>query len=222
MENNKNEISFKQNLLKNRFILIAAVFSMLPLFFITESAITVFTQEKNKKEKEITRIAFENEPIEFTKVESDQKTVKLNEKFDQEGDWLKGLTIKFKNISAQPIVYVSIVVDFPETESTGKLMLYFLNYGTHLYAPAMPNDKKELLSPGSTAEVKLSSKDYSILKNFLSQRHLLSDLTKANFRIMTVHFVNGTIWTAGTISRPDPDRPGKFIPVDKKNQEKEK
>lgn len=206
--------------MRQRLILITAVFSMLPLFFVTENIITVFTQIKNKKEKEISRIKFENEPIEFLKVESDGKTVKLNEKFAQENDWLKDLTIKFKNISDKPIVYVSMAVDFPETDSTGKRMFHFLKYGVPLYAPPMPNDKKELLAPGDTAEVRLSPEEYTTLTDFLIQRHLLSDLTKANFRIMTVHFADGMIWGSGKIFRPDPDKPGKFIPLDKKGQEK--
>jgi hypothetical protein len=205
--------------MSHRFLLLIVAFSMLPLFFISKSVITGFTQSLAKDRKEIKKITFDNEPIEITGLESDAKTVKLNEKFTQKDDWLKDFTIKFKNISGKSIVYLSIAVDFPETESTGYPMVYFLKYGVNPLAPKTANDKPETLAPGDAAELKLNAEKHTRLKNFLSQRHLLADLTKADFRIMTVHFADGTHWTAGTTYRPDPNRPGKFVADEKKMRE---
>jgi hypothetical protein len=203
----------------HRILPLIIAFSMFPLFFVSKTVITGFTQIKDKDKKEIKKISFDNEPVEITRLESDAKAIKLNEKFTQKDDWLKDFTIKFKNISDKPIVYLSIAIDFPETESTGYPMVYFLKYGVNPLAQKNGNDKPESLAPGDVTEVKLTAERHTQLKNFLSQRHLLADLTRADFRIMTVHFAGGTHWTAGTIYRPDPNRPGKFLAIDNTNQE---
>ncbi len=222
MRNTANNSATERKIRKtpHRMLLLIAALSMLPLFFVSKIVITGFTQSAiDKNKKEIKKISFDNEPIEIVRLESDGKPIKLNERFTQKDDWLKDFTVKFKNISDKPIVYLSIAVDFPETESTGHSMVHFLKYGVNPLAQKTGDDKPESLAPGAEAEVKLSAEKYAQLKNFLSQRHLLADLTRADFRIMTVHFSDRTHWTAGTIYRPDPDRPGKFLAVDKKPQE---
>lgn len=213
----ENKVSSQQKL-----FLIFITLSMIPLFFAAKSVFTVFAQVKNKQEKIIKKVTFDNEPIEFLKLESDGKTVKPDEKFIQEDDWLKDFTIKFKNISGKPIVFVSIVILFPETGPNGLPMSYPLNYGVHPLSKIINKDKLRLLAPNNTAEVKLSDEDFKQLKQFLLSRNLLSDLTEVNFRITSVHFEDGTHWAGGTYWIPDPDKAGRFIPASDKPQEEEK
>ena len=211
----ENKISLRQKLL-----LVFIALSMIPLFFAAKSMFAGLAQTKNKQEKVIKKVAFDNEPIEFLNLESNGKTVKPNEKFIQEGDWLKDFTIKFKNISDKPIVHVSIAILFPETGSSDSPQVYFLRYGVN---PEVNNkETPSLLAANDTAEIKFSDKNFNHLKEFLSQRKQLAELTEANFRIMVVYFEDGTKWSAGTIFRPDPNSAGKFIPADSKPLEEEK
>lgn len=213
---NKNKISWRQ-----KFLLFLLVLSMIPVFFATKKIIVAFSQTKDRNRKEISKATFDPEPVEIVEITSDGKKLKLNEKFTQEDDWLKDFTIKFKNISGKPILYVSIVIGFPETDSTGNRMVYFLKYGVNPLIQKNGKDDFMLLAPDETVEVKLTPEKRTKLKDFLAQRHFLADLTKAHLTLMVVHFEDGTYWSAGSIFRPDPNKPGKFIAVDENNQEEE-
>ncbi len=220
--NNQNNSTTKSKVsLRQKLILFLLVLSMIPVFFATKKIVVVFSQVRDKNKKEISKTTFDPEPIEIVEITSDERKLKLNEKFTQENDWLKDFTIKFKNISGKPIVYVSVVIDFPETDSTGNRIAHFLKYGVNPLARKNTNDEPKLLAPNDTTEVKLTSEKHTKLKNFLAQRNFLADLTKAHLTIMVVHFEDGTYWSAGTMFRPDPNRPGKSIPVDENIQEEE-
>lgn len=199
---------------RHKLILFVLAFSMIPLFFVSRNLLTGFMQTKDRNEKKMTKESFKNEPIEIISLESSGKRLKLDEKFIQEEDWLKDFTIEFKNISGKPITYVSVVIGFPETDSTGSRMVYFLKYGVNPLIRTNITDKPGLLPPNATTELKLSAEKYTNLKNFLATRqHLLKDLTEAHLTIMAVYFDDETHWSAGTLFRPDLNNPGKFLPV---------
>ncbi len=216
-------------LLRQKLLLFFVLLFMIPLFFTARTIFTSLAQTKLKKEKVIKKVSFENEPIEFLKLESDGKVVKPNEKFIQEDDWLKDFTIKFKNISGKPITYVSIVLLFLETGPNGLPMSYPLRYGIlplpekyGIHPKVASKDQAKLLLPNEITEVKLSDENFKALKQFLLSRSLLSDLTEVNFRIMSVEFEDGTHYVGGTYWTPDPMNADKFIPVENKSQEEEK
>ncbi len=195
---------------------------MIPLFFISRNIIVGFTQTTDKNEKRITKEVFKNEPIEILEIKSDEKAVRLKENFAQKDDWLKDFTLKFRNVSGKSIVYVSTVIGFPETESTGYGMVYPLKFGINPLVKKSKGQPK-LLKSNDIGEIVLTAENYLNLKNFLATRsHSLNDLTEIHLTILVVYFDDGTQWGAGTTFRPDPNIPDKFIPVDQNNQEEEK
>lgn len=204
----------------NKLLLVLIVISMFPLFFVSRALFISVAQTKDKKEKKVTKESFKNEPIEFIELKSNGKKFKLDEKLTQEDDWLKDFTINFKNISDKPITYVSIIVNFPETRSNGLPMSHIIKFGVHPDLPNKNNDELKMVAPNEIAQINLSPERYDILKAFLATRHhLLKDLTEANITIQSVFFTDGTNWFGGAISRPDPNRPGKYIPVDENHKE---
>jgi hypothetical protein len=199
----------------NRLLLVLVVVSMVPLFFVSRTLFISIAQTNDKKEKKFTKETFKNEPIEFIELKSNGKKFKLNEKLTQEDDWLKDFTINFKNISDKPITYVSIIINFPETRSNGLPMSYIIKFGVHPDFPNKNNDELKMVAPNEIAQISLSPERYEKVKAFLATRHhLLRDLTEANVTIQTIFFADGANWFGGTISRPDPNRPGKYIIVD--------
>lgn len=207
--------------LRRRILLIIFVFSMFPLFFVSRNVFTGLTQTIDKKEKKFTKENLKNEPIEFVELNSNGKKFKLDEKSSQETEWLKNFTINFKNISDKPITYVNIAITFPETRASGLPMVYFIKYGVSPDVPNYSNDEPKLLLPNETAQISLSAERYNKLTNFLATRHhALTGLTEAHLTIQSVFFNDGTNWFAGAVSRPDPNRPGKYI-YDKDNHQEE-
>lgn len=200
--------------ISNRLLLVLIVLLMVPVFFVSRALFIGFAQTNDKKEKKITKEQFKNEPIEFIQQKSNGKKFKLNEKFVQEDDWLKNLTIQFKNISDKSIIYADIAIGFPETESTGLRMGMSLEYGVHPRAPKRENNNEvKLLLPGEVGEVNLSPEKLTKLNNFFITRHSPAELTELHLTIVGVFFEDGTYWSAGSMFRPDPDRPGRSIHI---------
>lgn len=210
----------REKLLKRKKIRTLLIFvSLAALFFVSGNTFAGYAQTTDKATKLITKENFKNEPIEFLEIKSNEKPVAVNENFTQENDWLRNFTVKFKNNSATSIVYVSLLIGFPETEATGNRMSHFLKYGINPLAKNQSKIKPELLPPGETAELFLSAESHTILDNFLATRHhFTQDLTKIHLTIMAIYFDDGTHWSAGTVFRPDPNNPGKFVPVTETKQ----
>jgi len=215
--------SLAKDKVSNRLLLVLVVVSMVPLFFVSRTLFIGIAQTNYKKEKVFTKESYKNEPIEFIVLKQNGKKFKLNEKLTQEDDWLKDFTIDFKNVSDQPITYVSIIINFPETRSNGLPMSYIIKFVVQPDLPNKNNDELKIVAPNEVAQINLSPERYEKVKAFLATRHhLLKDLTEANVAIQTVFFADGTNWFGGAISRPDPNRPGRYILVDENHKEQTK
>jgi hypothetical protein len=210
-------IPFGQNL----FVAFVA-FLAIPFFFATTGVTKAVAQTKADGEKIIKKESFNNEPITFLSIESDGQRIETDKKFVRESEWLKDLTIKFKNNSDRPIVYVSIALVFPETQPPfGHVLKYGINPLIKLNHPDInirQDQDPALLPVGGEASVKLSSNEFESLKRLVASKRPLSGFSEMNYRIMSVFFEDGTHWGGGSMLRPDPDRPGKFVPMDKGNK----
>ncbi len=211
--NGNNLTSENKLLLRRRILLFVIAFSMLPLFFVSRAVIVGFTQTKDKNEKEIKKFTFDNEPVEIVTLGNNQKSFKLDEKFNQETDWLKGFSLEFKNKSKKPITYLSIEVDFPETKSTGNIMSFPLSYGLSPMRMGKKQDVKTIKSE-ETVKLELTERKFETLKSFIETRQLLDNLSRVDIRIVFVLFEDGTGWSSGHLVQPDPNNPKKFIPVE--------
>jgi hypothetical protein len=222
---NKNENNFMSNnkfRTRQRILMFIFVLSLVPLFFISKSMFTGLTQIANKKEKKVTKETFKNDPIEFIELKSNGMKFNLNKEFTQQDNWLKDFTIKFKNVSGKSVVYADIAIGFPETESTGQRMGMSLNYGVNPRAQKEENGNEiKLLLPGEIGEVSLSPKRFTILEKFIATRHSLSSLKQLHLTTIVVYFEDGTYWSAGSVFRPDPNNPKKFVVENSHKEQKQ-
>ena len=209
-------------LLKQKIFIGVVVILMIPFFLATKSVMKAIAQTRGPEEKIIKKVSFPNEPITFTSIESDGQRVEPGVKFVRDGDWLKDLTINFKNTSDKPIVYVSIVLVFPDP-----LFSHTLGFGVNPLIklknlPVETSEKPAILPIGETASVKLSDGGFESLKKAVADKRPLSAIDEVNYRIMYIFFEDGTSWAAGNMLRPDPERPGEFLPIENlDNREKE-
>ena len=152
-----------------------------------------------------------NEPIAITDIKVADKAISFGDKLDGDEDWLKDVSFKIKNISDKPIVYAEIDLEFPETKSSGNLMVYPIQLGQR---PGLPNRNQEplYLPPGETLDIQLPSK-YDAIKRFINHRQQMSDIHRGVVRIGFVVFSDMTGWDTGTALRQDPHKPTRFIPI---------
>lgn len=113
MQASKNNSTFAGKVqLRRKILLFIFVLSMFPLFSISKALFTTLAQSIDKKEKEVKKAFFPNEPIEIVNVGNSKTLVKFGEKFSQETDWLKNFTVEIKNKSDKRINYVRLELDF--------------------------------------------------------------------------------------------------------------
>lgn len=156
-----------------------------------------------------------NEPIEITEPKIKAKTIKLGEKFEDESDWLKYLTFKVKNRSDKPITFLQIDLDFPETKTTGSIMMHQLFIGQRPDFRSTLNNPPLYLKPNETIEISLEP-EYSAIKRLIELRQpSVENINKLIIRTSEVMFEDSTLYSGGGIFKRNPDAtsPQKWILV---------
>lgn len=159
------------------------------------------------------------EPIEILEVVSDGKVVKFDEPFTNH-DWLKDLTIKFKNASGKTITYFTLNLLFPETahfsEPAGIPTGQQFSYGLSPLAKNGAADRMKSLKADEIDEVSLTSRSYETMRQFVNRRRELNELSEVDLTLLAVYFDDGTHWSTCDLWYPDPNQPGKYVVVDDK------
>jgi hypothetical protein len=132
----------------------------------------------------------------------------LNDKFFEDDDWLKGLTINVKNTSGRIIKYVELDLVFPRPNDSPNQPVSrdHLIYGQYPLQPgeAGPANPQPPVMPGDTVEIALT--DYEGTMDFLLHTNYRS-IKQLEIEIGMVIFDDDTKWSGGRLYRRDPTRP---------------
>ena len=189
-------------------------------------AVTVWVGNESKpvQAQELDRVLeierYPNEPLQLVSLKIGTQSVKENIKtkfknnqskwaietvnFEEEGDWVKRLSITLRNASDKPIYgMLSTLILKP----LGYPMMFSLHL-THGKALGA-----EPLQPG--AEIQLFVEQKSLDRTLESAKKQGADLrgAVASFSVDMVVFSDELRWYRGNMVRPDPDVPNKWIPV---------
>jgi hypothetical protein len=193
------------------YIFIFIIFMGLPLGVWTLSART--TQDSEQGRIKVIEQAFSSNPqIRVTRIKAGQRNRQLNEKFDDDDDWLKKLSVQLENTSGKTIVYLQVNFNFPETKTSGNLMSYPIILGRKPGSQRVSHNDPLLFLPGGTIEISLNE-HYNKLTKFIGTRHLPKLIRKAQLEIGFIVFEDGTGWSAGHFYRQDPNNPDRYINV---------
>lgn len=151
-----------------------------------------------------------NDPLAIT-VEWNHRPMNFGDKIDGDDDWLRTISLKFKNVSAKPIVFATIDFDFPETTSSGPIMSYQIHLGQRPGFPSAGGDPL-YLRPNETYELQLSTQ-YDFVERFVKHRHQMSDIHRATIGTRLVIYEDMTGWSLGDAIRVDPANPKRYIPL---------
>jgi hypothetical protein len=156
-------------------------------------------------------------PIQIVEVSANSKTIKLNEEFASDKNWLKDLRIRLKNSAKKNIRYVEVWLNFPETVTSGSEMSYRSELGN---SPSKPDGGAPLLlAPGEEVTVQLNDEAYQGLIRFLDNRVELNELRMVELEIRFVVFEDLAGWQTGIYFRQDPNKPSRWLPLPKEPQE---
>jgi hypothetical protein len=144
-----------------------------------------------------------------------QGTVKpTGQSFEAGENWLLGTIFKFRNDSGKEIVYISYSLVFPETRSSGPVMLFAMSLGQ---APGIdPQESKAepfSLAPGQELTVRIDESKYAKVKKSIEKRQPISSINSITFEIPLLVFNDGTGWAGGEYRRQDPNDARRFLPI---------
>lgn len=191
------------NNLSGRILTAAILFILLP--------VSMMAQEK---ERMLKKESSPNEPVEIKRLKVKGQDVSLEQKFLADDDWLRGFTVKIKNISNQYIMFVEVTVDFvrPEDQADQPPLSIPLSYGYKPQppgAPALP-DKPRSIAPNETIELTLSDKRYEMAVGLLKHLKYSQNVKEAVLEISEVIFDDESMWRGGRLLRRDPNDPDRW------------
>jgi hypothetical protein len=165
-------------------------------------------------ERTITKISWRSEPVKIVKLRTKGKPIEIGQKFTEEDDWLKGLTVTVENISNKLVSRIELSLSFPRPEGPSETIPTYtvaLIYGRD---PADTQDERQKqVVPHDTADVKMLDVNLPFIKTDLEQLGYPDRITHAEIRVDTVTFSDGSMWAGDEILYPEPTNPKqKFNP----------
>lgn len=171
----------------------------------------------NDHRRQISRSYWFDEPIKIESLFRGNKRLEVDEKFEADSEWLKGLTLRIRNNSGRNITYLSLALEFPETIATGNLMMFPVHYGFNPVStkPTSAKVKAEVpILPDGSFDIVLGETEFGYLKKFVESRQSMDSLKRVDIRISMIHFSDGTGWN-GSWMKQDPENPRRWLPISK-------
>src|ERR1044071_8660468 len=158
-------------------------------------------------------VAYPNQPIEIVELKVNGRAAQLSQGIDGDTDWLNGLSWKIKNLAKKNILSIDLFVPFPDTQSTGRLLVYPMHYGADPKIAKNPEIVKPVKSE-DTADFVISSEVYGDIKPHLEARIPLSDVNHVRIKLELIVFDDDTAWGSGQEMRRDQNDPRRWIPIE--------
>ncbi|HEY6187970.1 MAG TPA: hypothetical protein VIW80_09845 [Pyrinomonadaceae bacterium] len=158
------------------------------------------------------------EPVEITAIKTKKGVIKAGEKFKDDDDWVRGLTVKLENVSAKNIVYINVSFSFlrpADHESAGQPpFVDHLTYGSNamLYSSSQ-STRLPTLAPGASVEISLTDKNHEAIKRALKKINYPESIKRLQIYLAEVIFDDDTAWLYGSWFRLDPHNQ-KLIPIE--------
>jgi len=198
---------------RSRVLLFGGLLAMVSLFFASRAVFVALAQIRDETQKRFGKAVSINEPFEITEVFDRGERHPIGETFSRnDKEWLQDFKFRLKNKSGKQIIYIGWQLEFPETAQSGSVMAYPSNYGPNQYRKPKDYEKEVPIAPGDTVELGYTPKDLVQLKAFVEKRHLLQSLTRADIRIIAIHYGDGTGWDSGITTKQDPQNSTRYIP----------
>jgi hypothetical protein len=152
-----------------------------------------------------------NPQVRVTKVKVGSRERHFDEEFEEADDWPKRVSLEVENISTKPIIYLAVNLKFPETRSSGNLMMYPVKFGIMPTLAQSSHARPLRLMPGEKLEVALDT-HYEDLEHFIGTRQPMNQIQRVQIEIGFIVFEDGIAW-AGEFLRQDPNNPSRYLPV---------
>ncbi len=186
----------------SRFFVLCAVALLFGTLY-TATRAHLVSQQLNQRS--IGRLRPErDEPLRIRAVRAKGRSVRRNEKFDADDDWLRELTIRVKNVSGKRILFASIDLLFPAAEPGGPRAIDQIDYGNRelLTRPPTPNELRSGIEPQQEVDIQLNGIAYDRVRSLLADIGYVG-IPRVELRLGRVIFQDDSTWYAGSPFRRD-------------------
>jgi hypothetical protein len=189
-------------------------------YFVFASAalgVSVFYQPASvgaqQRERKSVAEAFGTNPqLKISKLRIGSEPREFKEEFDETDDWTRRISFEIDSLAAKPITFLEIYLKFPDTLSTGNIMVYPIRLGNRPGASQAASENALYLKPGDKMKIDVAN-DYNELEKFIRARHSMKDIRTVELEVGFMVFEDGTAWAAGDFLRPDPNNPRRYVNV---------
>lgn len=151
---------------------------------------------------------FDPDIVVITGVEVAGRQVTPGQPFAAGDDWLRGLTLRVKNISSKSIAYMEIGLSFPEASYHSGGIGHPLRYGKNFAPGDRSAPDASLLSPGEEAELAFSDGEFHSFRAFAERLSGSANFRRVQLNDARVTFADGTRATVVNPTRTQkPGRP---------------
>lgn len=171
-----------------------------------------------KDERLVVDMSRLDSPVKIVLIKTSKRTIEHNKKFDDNDDWLRGLTLRVVNRSEKTITYLGVQLFWIRTKDqvSGLPAGWSLDYGfdPRRLKPGEPAASPEIspLPPGEEAEIVLSDHEHDEINRFLSVALFPSSRKKLELEVNVIGFSDETMWNNGNWLRRDPTSLGRPMP----------
>ena len=151
-----------------------------------------------------------NCPVRIRVIKTKKRSIKANEEFSDDDDWLQGLSLRAINRSNKTVTYIGVSLLFRKTKDQrpGIPASYPLDYGlSPLWlnpGDPIPAPTVAPIAPGEEADIVLSDALHDDVKAFLARTGFFPNHKRLELDITVVGFSDETMWNLGNWLKRDP------------------
>jgi hypothetical protein len=152
-------------------------------------------------------------PVEFVGLSVAGQKARVLDSFVAGKDWLRTLTLKFKNTHARSIVHMRVELEVEKTGDMRYPLRLPMTFGERpTQAPtARPSESPERIAPNKEKELTLSESTYDFLLQYM-QENQVEDIDKVKVFVELVVFDDDMAWGhGGHVLRRDPNDPQRWV-----------
>ena len=201
---------------------LAIVLSILAAASLSTQAQELQTKESQAQELKARQITWAYDistiqmPVEIVSIKLNGKDIVPAEKIQGDENWLKGISFTLKNISDQPLSYVSVAFEFPLPN--GFVVVIVLTHGVNTSLGEIRTGPLPApIQPGQTKELVLTKDRWTSFLHVLAQANAPRNFETALFYVERVCFDGqpDVIWQRGYLRRRHAVEPGRFDTIQK-------
>jgi len=181
--------------------------------------LALLVSQGQQRDRVVVKKPWRVEPVSIVAVKTKKKeNIEIGSAFDEDDDWLDGFTVTVANNSYKNVTAMTIHLVFSrEPGDTRPPMAMDLHFGPSPIAREyMHRDPNKVVKSGKTAELRLSSQNYKILKRDFEQTGYQTSIKRVELVITEVGFEDGSVFDSGSFYLQDPASPNdptKKIPL---------